>query len=356
MTLLDRYLLREMIPVFLLAMGTFVVLLVGHMLYTVVEVVVERHVPLPSVARFLALRVPQAASMALPVSALLAAALCFNRLAGDRELVSMRAAGVSFLRLMVPAALLGLLAAAAVFVLNEQVAPRCEESSRRLLVETISQRRSLAFQAGRFLQLSATAWALPTDVDPVRERLKQVRVFMLRGEEPPMLLSADEAVFGDKELLVRGGTALVPEWSGDITWGTVGDVHISLQPEAFTLPGDAGLTREMALGELWRQWQQTRQQSPPQAMQYSLELHSRLALAGAALVFALLAGPLAIAVGRGQNLSGIALSLGVVFIYYLVMLWTRLLGERGLLPPFAAAWSPNACLLVLTGWLAYRLR
>jgi lipopolysaccharide export LptBFGC system permease protein LptF len=356
MKILDRYLLREIVPVFLLAAGTFVVLLLGHMLYTVVEVVVERRVPLPSVMKFLLLRLPEAASMAIPVSALLATALCFNRLAGDRELPALRAGGASFFRMMLPPLVFGVLCAAAVFFLNEQLAPRCEEASRRLLVETISQRRSLAFQPGRFLQLSDNAWALPGDVDPHRERLTEVHLFLLRGTDPPILLKAPEAVFMRDELVISRAMALIPEWSGDITWGSVGNVRVSLQPEAFDLPGDAGQLREMSLRQLWQSWRSQQTSSPSAARRYSLELHSRLAIAAAALVFALLGGPLTLVAGRGQTLSGVALSLVVVFAYYLLTLWSRLLGERSILSPFLAAWGLNGFLLVFTAWLVYRLR
>jgi lipopolysaccharide export LptBFGC system permease protein LptF len=77
-------------------------------------------------------------------------------------------------------------------------------------------------------------------------------------------------------------------------------------------------------------------------------------MSAAALVFALFAAPLTLAVGRGRTLSGVALSLVVVFAYYLVMLWARLLGERGLLPPSLAAWGENLLLLALTAWLTSR--
>lgn len=356
MRIVDRYLLREMLPVYALAAGTFVVLIVGHMLYTVVEVVVERHVPLPSVGKFLALRVPQAVSMALPVSALIAAALCFNRLAADGELAALRAAGASLWRLMWPAVILGAVSSAVVFLLNEQIAPRCEEASRRLLIETVSQRRSLAFQPRRFLSLSDTAWVYPEDVDQRRDRLLGVSLFMLRGDDPPAMVSAEEAEFRQGELVVRRGHMLVPEWSGDLTIGHVGPVRVSLQPEAFALPGGAGALRQMSLQELARKWRSTRQTQPQRAALLSLEFHSRLAMAAAALAFALLAGPLTLVLGRGQTLAGIALSLFVVLAYYLLMLWFRLLGERGQLPPAAAAWGPNAVVLVLTAWLAFRSR
>jgi len=356
MKLLDRYLLREMAPTFLGAAATFVVLLVGHMLYTVVEVVVERGVPLPSVMRFLALKTPGAAVMALPVSALLASALAFNRLAADSELPALRAAGVGMTRLMAPAAALGLVAALLVLLLNEALAPRCEEASRRLLIEAVSQQRTLAFQPRRFLELSSTAFVYPDDVDSARERLLGVRVFLLRGDDPPALMEAPEAAFVGQELIVPRARSLVPEWNGDVTWGRVGELRIPLTAEALSLPGGAGEMREMSMAALYRRWREHASKYPAEAARASLELHSRLAMAGAALVFALLAAPLTLAVGKGRSLSGVALSLLVVFAYYLVMLWARLLGERGALPPLVAAWGENALLIVVTGWLTYRLR
>ena len=356
MKLLDRYLLREMALPLLGAAATFIVLLVGHMLYTVVEIVVERGVPLPSVMRFLALKVPSAAVMALPVSALLAVSLVFNRLAAEGELVALRAGGASFWRLMLAPALVGLLTAAVVFALNEGLAPRCEEASRRLLVEAVSRQRTLAFQPKRFLELSNDAAVYASEVDPKRDRLLGVKLFLLRGDRPPVLVLAPEALFTDEGLVVPHAEAIAPDWNGDVTWGNVGTVRVGLSAEALSLPGGSGELRQKPIGELWREWLRLRTEAPKRAARYALELHSRVAMAAAALFFALFAGPLTLTIGRGRSLSGVGLSLVFVFVYYLGMLWTRLLGERGLLPPAAAAWAENIAILVLMAWLVRRLR
>lgn len=353
MKLLDRYLLREMLPAFAGAALTFIVLLVGHMLYVVVEVVVERGVPLPSVMRFLALKVPTAAAMALPVSALLGSALAYNRLATDGELAPLRAAGASLWRLLAPAALLGLGAAAIVLLLNENLAPRCEEASQRLLVEAISRQRTLAFMPRRFLELSSTAFAYPEDVDDRTDRLLRVRMFLLRGEDPPVLIEAPEAVFMDGELLAHRPRSYAPGWNGDLAWGTLSSLRVPLTPQALYLPGEAGRLRSQSLGQLYQTWLQGKG-TPGEARRAALELHSRLAMSAAAVVFALFAAPLTLAVGRGRSLAGVALSLVVVFVYYLVMLWARLLGERGVIPPSLSAWGENLVLLTLTAWLTWR--
>ncbi|MCX7600281.1 MAG: LptF/LptG family permease [Armatimonadetes bacterium] len=354
MKLLDRYLLREMLPGFLGAALTFIVLLVGHMLYMVVEVVVERGVPLPSVMRFLALKVPGAAVMALPVSALLGSALAYNRLATDGEIAPLRVAGASLWRLLVPAAVLGLVAAVVVFVLNENIAPRCEEASRRLLVEAVSRRHTLAFMPQRFLELSATAFAYPEDVDDRTDRLLKVKLFLVQGTNPPVLIEAPEAVFASSELVARRPRSYAPGWNGELAWGTLSQLRVPLTAEALYLPGEASRLRAASLQDLYHVWRQ--RALPGEARRAALEIHSRLAVSAAAIVFALFAAPLTLAVGRGRTLSGVALSLVVVFIYYLAMLWARLLGERGVLPPSLSAWGENLLLLALTLWLTWRSR
>lgn len=352
MKLLDRYLLREILPGFLATALTFIVLLVGHMLYLVVEVVVERGVPLPSVMRFLALKIPAAAVMALPVSALLGAALAYNRLAADGEIAPLRAAGASLWRLLAPAGHVGLIAAVVVFALNEKIAPRCEEASDRLLVEAVSRQRTLAFMPKRFLELSATAFAYPGDVDDRTDRLLKVKLFLLRGADPPVLIEAPEAVFAGSELVASRPRSYAPGWNGELAWGTLSELRVPLTAEALYMPGEASHLRAASLWQLYQIWQRSGRSDD--ARKAALEFHSRLAVSAAAIVFALFAAPLTLAVGRGRTLSGVALGLVVVFVYYLVMLWARLLGDRGVLPPWLSAWGENILLLALALWLTWR--
>jgi len=117
MRTLDRYLLREMLGPFLVALLGFVVLLVGHFLYVAIASILENGVPAGLVLRFVLLQIPTAAVMAFPVSAMLAAALTFNRMVRDNEVPSLRTGGVSLYRLLWPVFLGGLVVTLASFVL-----------------------------------------------------------------------------------------------------------------------------------------------------------------------------------------------------------------------------------------------
>jgi lipopolysaccharide export system permease protein len=79
----------------------------------------------------------------------------------------------------------------------------------------------------------------------------------------------------------------------------------------------------------------------------SLELHRRFALPFACFIFVLVGMPLGIQHQRTGKGAGFSLSIGVLLIYYIVLSAGKALGERNLLHPAAAVWTPNLLFLVL---------
>ena len=71
----------------------------------------------------LGLEIPHILSITLPISILLATFLTFQKLSSQSEIIAIRAAGVSFTRLMRPVIFLGLIGAALSFFLSEFVVP-----------------------------------------------------------------------------------------------------------------------------------------------------------------------------------------------------------------------------------------
>jgi lipopolysaccharide export LptBFGC system permease protein LptF len=59
---------------------------------------------------------------------------------------------------------------------------------------------------------------------------------------------------------------------------------------------------------------------------------------------------------RGGSLTGALLALGVMCAYYLLKLWSDMLGNTGALPPAVAAWWQNALFGGVGVWLLLRAR
>ncbi|HUS80741.1 MAG TPA: LptF/LptG family permease [Armatimonadota bacterium] len=358
MSILDRYILSETLRPFLVALAAFVTLLTGHMLFAVVEVIVEHGVPLPSVLRFVALQVPGAAVMALPMSVLMGACLAVNRLASDHEITAMRAGGASLVRAMVPLWGLGLVATLATFAINEGLVPRCRTEAERLVREMVLRRQSLAFEPERFTDTGEGIQLYIGDRITARQELEDVMIFQRQAGEFPLLITAPRAVFQGEHLYpVDARTYYYDRQQGPTVMAS-GSVDIDLRGlarAASSAPGAYGVS-EMPLWELVGERQTAEEQAPGAGRSYEVEIHSRLAMVASCLVFALLAGPVTLRFARGQSLVGVMAALIIAFGYFLVMLWTRTLGEAGALPVPLAAWIQNGVLAAVAIIGLWRMR
>lgn len=357
MRIVDRYILGEALGPFLVALGAFIVLITGHMLFTVVEVIVEHGVPLPSVLRFVVLQVPGAAVLALPVATLMGCSLATNRLASDHEFVAMRAGGLSLARALVPMMGLGLLASVATLVVNETAVPWSRHQAEVLVRDMVLRRQSLAFEPGRFTDTGQGITIFVGEPSPVRGELRDLMIFQSQGGDWPMLSTAPSATFRGDRLFPVGARFYYFDGTGLTTLRSAG-VEIDLRQIGTGTSGLAGPTgmSEMSLRELRTEYQRQEEMGRGAGRSYALEMHARLAMAASCLVFAVLAGPVTLRFGRGQSLVGILSAMVIIFGYFLVMIWTRALGEGGALPVAVAAWVQNAVLLAAAALGIYRLR
>ncbi len=79
--------------------------------------------------------------------------------------------------------------------------------------------------------------------------------------------------------------------------------------------------------------------------------HLKLAIPWACVILAVLGASLGVGPQRSGAGMGLAMSVLIVFAYYVVMSFSRSFGEGGYLPPVVAAWAPNIIFLVIAGLL-----
>jgi len=79
---------------------------------------------------------------------------------------------------------------------------------------------------------------------------------------------------------------------------------------------------------------------------YEVEIQKKLAISAACVIFALLGMPLAIRYPRGGVGLVIGTSLAVFSVYYVGLIGGEELGDRLIVPPFLAMWTPNLLFLL----------
>ena len=109
---IDRYVIREVIPPFLLSLLILTFLLVLPPVMEHLEKLLAKGVSWTTAGRIIWTAVPQAAGLTIPMSLLVGLLVGLGRLSADREAVALLACGVSPYRLLRPVGLMGLAAAA----------------------------------------------------------------------------------------------------------------------------------------------------------------------------------------------------------------------------------------------------
>ncbi len=342
---LDRYLFQEMLWPFVGGLLTFATLITGHMLFLAVEILVDHHVPLWGVVRYVGYQLPGATIMALPVATMLAASLALNRLARDHELIAVRAGGASPVRLLAPAAVLGAVAMGLSVWLSDAAAPNARQAAEGLLRDVVLQQKALVFKPHQFLDTGRGLVLYVEGVDERQDAISGLHAFLLRPEAAPVLMWAPTARFGTTTLEAPAPRFYSLDPGGNLTAVDAEATAVDLTRVGTSSRFRSNQMEDLTLGDLRRRWQQTASVAPGSGRPYLVEMHSRLAMAFACVVFAFLAGPVTWRFGRGQSLVGVLATILVVFVFYVTMLWTRMLATSGIIPPLLATWGQDAVFL-----------
>src|SRR5438094_182661 len=310
----------------------------------------------------------------LPMALLVAVLLAGGRLAGDLEIIAFKAAGVSVLRLFRPVVVAALIITAATAVLTLVVNPIANEEFQRQLFRILRSRAVSGLQERVF---NATFGDVIIYVEDVSASQVALRGLLVSDERDPKI---------SRIITAREGRLLTDEPNRRITLrlinGAVNEADI-LPAAPPRLPGvDQNPTGGAAASSRYRYTnfaiydmslsfdtplRSARVDKPEKDLRlgalltrinelapdrygrvpYEVELHKRFAFPVAALVFALVAFPLAVRSHRGGRSMAMAGSLVILVSYYMVMTSLEGFALRQRVPPWVAIWAPNIVFAVI---------
>ncbi len=342
---MDRYLAREIVPPFLVAILAFLVFIGLELVISLSDTVFARGAGAMELLRLVLYKLPTLFSYAIPAAALLATFLALGRLAADRELLAFQTLGYSLRRLTLPFLLFGALASGASFALGEFAVPSAEAAYRQELL-TILYRGALpqVQQAVFFRGLYGETYYVERSEG---DRLTGILVYDLTGRIYPVegrfptVITAQEGRF-------QGGTL-------ELTTGRVlrfsldGGLNELVRFERLTVEVEEDLRRavlggktpaEMSLRELGARIGLLRRSGlDPRSL--IVEYHSKIAVSVAAFVFVLFGAPLGVLLGRRGRAAGAIAAFLLAAAAQGMFVWTRTLAQRGLIPPYLGAWLPH---------------
>lgn len=355
--LVDRYLIREMLFPFALAVAGFVLFIVLNLIPQLSDFMLDRNISVGVLFQMLGYRLPELLVYGLPVGVLFAIFWALGRLSHDRELIALQAAGYSLRRLMLPVVIMGVITTLAAFAVGELWMPWGNHRYYELLREIFFMRSTPYIRESTFIKLSETAYAYIERYEPETKKLVNVMVFDKGGGEYlpelharfPKIIVAAEGIWDGEYWRLRDGRLHKLRDDGQFEYSaTFERLSIRAGPYLQRVFLEQRTPHEMSIAELARQIELL-QEYGLGAESLIVELHSKIAVPFSALIFALFGAPLSLIFAQGGaprgRAAGVIISVLLVGCYQGLLLWMSTLGKRGVISPVLAPWLPNLIFL-----------
>jgi lipopolysaccharide export system permease protein len=346
MSLLDRYIFKELLLPFIAGIVAFTFILSGStVLFNLVSEVVKYNIPLGHFAQLFIYKLPVIISLALPMSVLLATLLAFGRMGNDLEILAFRAGGISMLRLIVPILIFGFLVSLSTVLFNEQVVPKASKSAEDLFRSYRDSEAPTIKQNINF-----------TEYDEDDSPLRIINVASI-DEGLMQNITVTEFETGQLVRLIRANTG---RWLNTGGWefydGIMHNFHINdvkrvtviqfkkefinIKINPLDLDNRTRKSEEMTRAEL-RKEIQIRHNTGRDPIKFVMDYHMKISLAFASLIYAILGASIGLRPHRSSSAMGLGISLLIIFFYILLFSIGMGLGLSHAIPPLVAAWFPN---------------
>ena len=360
MKILRTYLLRELLQPTGMAFVLFTfIMLVGN-LVKLTDLLINKGVSPLAILQMFGLLIPTLLGYTIPISVLTGTLLAFGKLSSDREILAMRASGVSFPAIAAPVLLVGLTVSLFLVPVNTTIVPWSHFATRQLLVD-IGIRNPTAFlEPGTFIKEFKPYILFIYNVEG--NNLSKVRIYEPREGYPTRTIVAQRGQFipipKERRVLLKlfDGSADEPDRQNPERFYKLEfrEYTMNLALQEGRDPQTLGKKpKDMSLGQLRAEIRNLKAEGiDPTPLK--IEASQRVAMAFSPLVFVLVGLPLAITTRRAQRSVGFGMSVLIFLGYYLFLVVGQTLAQKGLSPVLPAMWLGNAVFLLIGAALFWK--
>ena len=357
--LVDRWLIGQLIPPMLFAIGAFttVSLSVGIM-FDLVRKIVEFGLPLQIALKVLILKLPGFLVLSFPMSMLLATLLAYGKLSSNSELLALKSLGYSNKRIIVPVVFLSLLMTFITFNFNDSLVP----ISNRLAENTMrsSLGKAISSEEGKHIMFSRYGSQIDSSNQISKSNENLTHIFYAKffrnnfmeevtlidysrlGIEQTLKAKKGEFDQDNNVWIFYDGRLTITQDDGSVSFINFNRYQYPLGEgprELAKVPSDANdmtLKQAKKAESLYK-----KSGNIKEARRMRVRIQEKFTLPAACLVFGLIGSAFGIrSFSRSSKSQGFGLSVLLIFGYYILSFFSSSLGVKGILNPFVAAWTP----------------
>ena len=349
MRILDRYVIREIIPPFLIALLVFTFILIIPFIIDLAEQMIAKGVPWATLLQLMGTLVPGVAALTIPMALLIGILVAMGRLSADREVVVLMACGVSPYRLLQPILFLGVICWGVSSWVMLEAMPNANQTFREISNTIVMDRAEGEVRPRVFFEdfpnlvlyvnevpMGGTGWNDVLAADS-RDPAQQVIFLAKHGR---MVIDREARTI---QMVLEDGTRHRTDLNNPNAYEVARfqSTILTLDPETvFPRTGPARGDRELSIEELNAKGEEMRAQGISPHNQV-MEIHKKFSIPVACFVFALLGLALGASSRKDGKLAAFVLGIGVIFAYYVLMYGGEALAKGHWMPAWLAMWLPN---------------
>jgi lipopolysaccharide export system permease protein len=151
MRLLRRYIIKEMLSPFIFSLLVIIFILFVQFLLRAIDRFLGKGIDTFTIFEYLFLNLAWIVALAVPMAVLIASLMAFGRMSEDNEITAMRAAGISFLKIIRPGLIFGTIVCLLLLYFNNFILPEMNFKARILSGDIYRKRPVMSIDPGHFI-------------------------------------------------------------------------------------------------------------------------------------------------------------------------------------------------------------
>jgi lipopolysaccharide export system permease protein len=351
-SIINRYLLKEMMLPFVINSVFFTFVFLMTKILDITNLIVNYKISMFSILLILLYSIPRFLSFVIPMSVMMAVLLTFIRLSNDKELVALKAGGVSIYGLIPPVLVFCLMGVVLSCFITVYGMPWGTVSMKELTFQVAASHADAGLKERTFNDSFKDVMLYINKIDLKKKILKDVFIEDKRSQNIVSTVMAPKGrMFAEPDKLV---------FHLKLYQGTINQVNIenrsahSINFDSYDVNLDVKKTLtaskdgpkdedEMSFGDL-KAYLKTFSQQNEQYYTALIELHKKFSIPFACFALGILAVPLGIQSESAKRSTGLGLGMVFFLIYYIMLSAGSVFGETGVYPPMVGMWVPNIVL------------
>jgi lipopolysaccharide export system permease protein len=361
MKILTKYIAKQFILYLLLSIAAFTVLILVVDIFDNIGNILKNPVPFNLVIVFFLTKLPYVLFLTLPMAIMLATFVSLGLMGRNLETIAMMSGGIGHGFIIRPVLIMAALLSIVSYLGNEYVVPKSNSYNQYIKDVKIKGKQIGPGVQYRLDKIWVRNGNTIYNIDqflPQDSTIERITIYMFDdGFQLKKRIIADRAVWRNGRWIFYN--VIENEFTGTSSFSTmkypIRYVSIKETPDDFKIAFEKD-AEKMSYREL-SVYADNLEKKGYDTTRYRVDMQAKLSYPLVCLIMSLIATPFALMVGRKGGLgTGVVISVGVGYLYWVIFSICVALGHGGNLPPIVAAWTANILFAIAGGYLLLRVR